>query len=215
MLQTARIQNSTSVRRDDAVFEPCSCRKELLYADTISEAAKRLNTLITNILKLSKLEQNTIMPNLTTFDICDQLVQSALMFESVWEERNIEFEADIADERKMITADCELLPLVWNNLLSNAFKFTESGGTVTLKEYSENGMIFVIVEDTGCGMSDKTKKHIFDKFYQGDTSHSAEGNGLGLSLALRVLQLSGGTIEVESTEGKGTSFKIALPDNGE
>ena len=152
------------------------------------------------------------MPNPTEFDLCDQLIQSALMYESVWEEKEIEFEADIADDRKFITADSDLLPLVWNNLLSNAFKFTEGGGSVTLREYSDNGIIYVIVEDTGCGISEAAKKHIFDKFYQGDTSRSTEGNGLGLALALRVLQLSGGTIDVESAEGKGTKFVVTLPE---
>ena len=178
--------------------------------DTITNAAKRLNALITNILKLNKLEKQRITPNVSAFDLCDQLVQSALLFESVWEEKGIEFEADIADERKMITADAELLPLVWNNLLSNAFKFTGQGGTVTLREYSEDGRVRVEVADTGCGMDEQTKKHIFDKFYQGDTSHSTEGNGLGLALALRVLQLSGGEIDVQSEPGKGTKFTVTL-----
>ena len=137
-------------------------------------------------------------------------MQSALLFESVWEEKGIEFEADIADERRLITADAELLPLVWNNLLSNSFKFTEKGGTVTLREYSGNGKVIVEVQDSGCGMDEQTKKHIFDKFYQGDTSHSTEGNGLGLALALRVLQLTGGEIDVQSEPGRGTKFIVTM-----
>ncbi len=205
----AVIQNSAEMLRRPGLTE--AQRRE--YVETITSASKRLNTLITNILKLNKLERQTITPNATEFDLCDQLVQSALMFETVWEEKDIEFEADIADERKLITADPELLPLAWNNLLSNAFKFTESGGTVTLREYSEGDKVFVIVQDTGCGMDEKTQKHIFDKFYQGDTSHSTEGNGLGLALAMRVLQLSGGEIAVESEPGKGTKFTVTLPDN--
>ncbi len=202
----AVIQNSAELLKKPGLSE--ETRQE--YVETITNAAKRLNTLITNILKLNKLEKQSITPNVTEFDLCDQLVQSALMFESVWEKKNIEFEADIADERKMITADAELLPLVWNNLLSNAFKFTESGGTVTLREYSGNGKVIVEVEDNGCGMDEKTRKHIFDKFYQGDTSHSTEGNGLGLALALRVLQLSDGEIDVQSEQGKGTKFIVTM-----
>ena len=124
--------------------------------------------------------------------------------------KKIEFEADIEDERKIIQADEELLPLVQNNLLSNAFKFTPEGGTVKLSERSENGTVIVTVEDSGCGMDAQTKKRIFDKFYQGDTSHSTEGNGLGLALALRVLQITGGTIEVESEVGKGSKFIVTL-----
>lgn len=204
----AVIQNSAEMLKKGGLPE----ERQQEYISTITEASKRLNSLITNILKLNKLERQTIVPNPTEFDLCDQLVQSALMFESVWEEKGIEFEADIADERKLITADSDLLPLVWNNLLSNAFKFTEKGGTVTLREYSENGSLYVIVEDTGCGMNEQTKKHIFDKFYQGDTSHSTEGNGLGLALVLRVLQLSDASCEVESNEGKGTRFVVTLPE---
>lgn len=204
----AVIQNSAEILQKSDLTE--ERRRE--YIDTISDASKRLNTLITNILKLNKLERQAIVPNVTEFDLCDQLVQSALLFESVWEEKQIEFNADLTDERKLITADGDLLPLVWNNLLSNAFKFTERGGSVTLREYTDNGKIYVIVEDTGCGMNEQTKKHIFDKFYQGDTSHSTEGNGLGLALALRVLQLSGGTCDVQSTLGEGTRFIVTLPE---
>lgn len=200
------IQNAAEMLKKPGLSE----EKRQEYVDTVTNAAKRLNTLITNILKLNKLEKQSIMPHVSAFDLCDQLVQSALLFESIWEEKSIEFEADIADEHRLITADAELLPLVWNNLLSNAFKFTEKGGTVTLREYSGNGKVIVEIEDTGCGMDEQTKKHVFDKFYQGDTSHSTEGNGLGLALALRVLQLSGGEIDVQSEPGKGTKFTVTL-----
>ncbi|MBQ8966385.1 HAMP domain-containing sensor histidine kinase [Ruminococcus sp.] len=202
----AVIQNSAEMLKKPDLSE----EKRQEYVDTVTTAAKRLNTLITNILKLNKLEKQSITPHVSEFDLCDQLVQSALLFESVWEEKGIEFEADIADERKLITADAELLPLLWNNLLSNAFKFTEQGGTVTLREYTEDGRVVVEVEDSGCGMDEQTKKHIFDKFYQGDTSHSTEGNGLGLALALRVLQLTGGEISVESETGKGAKFIVTM-----
>ena len=202
----AVIQNAAEVLKRQDVNEVQ--RKENI--DTITSAARKLNTLITNILKLNKLENQSITPHVSSFDVCEQLVQSAILFENVWEEKGIEFEADIADERKKIVADEELMPLLWNNLLSNAFKFTEKGGTVSLREYSENGKIYVIVEDSGCGMDEQTTKHIFDKFYQGDTSHSTEGNGLGLALAMRVLQLSGGTISVESSPGVGTKFTVIL-----
>ena len=202
----AVIQNSAELLKNENLSD--DKRKENI--DTITEAAKRLSSLITNILKLNKLEKQNIDPKLTEFDLCEQLVQSAILFENVWEEKQIEFEADIEDERKIIQADEELLPLVWNNLLSNAFKFTPEGGTVKLSERSENGTVIVTVEDSGCGMDAQTKKRIFDKFYQGDTSHSTEGNGLGLALTLRVLQITGGTIEVESEVEKGSKFIVTL-----
>lgn len=183
-------------------------RKE--YGESIESAAVRLSDLITNILKLNKLENQKISPEVKVYDVCRQLCECILQFEDTWEEKQIELEAEIEDEA-YIKADESLLELVWNNLLSNAVKFTEPGGVITVRQAFNENCVTVSVSDTGCGISKKSLQHIFDKFYQGDTSHSKEGNGLGLALVKRVLELMDGDIQVISEKGKGSTFTVTLP----
>ena len=184
--------------------------KQKEYAEVIFQTTKRLSELISNILKLNKLEKQAITPVAEEYDLCGQLAECAVNYEPVWEKKDIGFDADMEDSVK-ITADAALMELVWNNLLSNAVKFTEPGGTIKLTEQSDDSEIRVSVEDNGCGMTEETRKHIFDKFYQGDTSHAMAGNGLGLALALRVLQLNDYKIEVESEPGRGSKFTVIIP----
>ena len=180
------------------------------YAKEIEDAASRLSSLIGNILKLNKLEHQRITPQVEAYDVCRQLCESVFLFEDVMEEKGIELKADIEDVA-MIKADEELMELVWHNLLSNAVKFTERGGSITIRQMSDEDCIRVSVSDTGCGISKESINHIFDKFYQGDTSHSTEGNGLGLALVKRVLELMDGEIQITSEEGKGSTFLVTLP----
>ena len=158
---------------------------------------------------MNKLESQQIYPNVEKYDLGEQLCECMLEFESVWEEKNIEIETDIADEIA-IEADKELLSLVWNNLLSNALKFTDGGGEVSLKLFADEQFAYVQVKDTGCGMSAETGKNIFKKFYQGDTSHATKGNGLGLALVKRVIDICEGEISVSSQLGKGSTFSVRL-----
>ena len=195
---------STMLQSSDITEE-----KRLEYARAISDATGRLSELITNILKLNKLENQQIYPDKETYDLGEQLAECIVGFEDTWEKKNIELETDIDDDLQ-ITADKELLSLVWNNLLSNAFKFTEDGGTVKVTAHRVNGRVQIEVSDTGCGISEETGKHIFDKFYQGDTSHATKGNGLGLALVKRVIDICDAEIAVKSVLGKGTSFTVSF-----
>ena len=183
--------------------------KRIEYAKTITDASRRLADMMTNILKLNRLENQQIYPNLTTFDLGEQLCESLLQYESTWERKNVEIETDIA-ESVHVSADAELLSLVWNNLFSNAFKFTEDGGKVSLVLTADEKYATVKVTDTGCGMSAEVGAHIFEKFYQGDTSHATQGNGLGLPLVKRVVDIMQGEIGVESAIGVGTTFTVKI-----
>ena len=177
------------------------------YAKAISESARRLAQLITNILKLNKLENQQIFPQLDEYDLGEQLCNCLLQFEDVWERKNINIETGL-EENVRIRSDAELLSLVWNNLLSNAMKFTPDGGTVRVALKTEGTQVTVSVSDTGCGMTAEVGRHIFEKFYQGDTSHATQGNGLGLALVKRVVDILNGEISVQSIPGQGSTFTV-------
>ena len=183
--------------------------KRLEYAKSITDSTRRLSDLITNILKLNRLENQQIYPETKRFNLGEQLCECLLDFENVWEDKNIDIETEL-EEGVHVSSDPELLSLVWHNLFSNALKFTEPGGTVSLKLRSDGEWAVVQVSDTGCGISPKVGKHIFEKFYQGDTSHATQGNGLGLALVKRVADIVGGDISVSSELGKGSTFTVRI-----
>ena len=187
--------------------------KRIEYAKAITDASHRLSGMMTNILKLNRLENQQIYPNLQTFDLGEQLCESLLQYEGIWEKKNIEIQTDIADG-VTVFADAELLSLAWNNLFSNAFKFTEEGGSVTLILTADEAYATVKISDTGCGMSAEVGAHIFEKFYQGDSSHATQGNGLGLALVKRVVDIMQGEISVESEVGVGTTFTVRIKRGG-
>lgn len=183
--------------------------KRIEYAKGVTDGARRMADMMTNILKLNRLENQQIYPQTTEFDLGEQICECLLQYEGVWEKADIEIETDIAEDVK-VRADAELLGHVWNNLFSNAFKFTPSGGTVTVSLSAIYNYAVVKVQDTGCGMTPEVGAHIFEKFYQGDTSHSVQGNGLGLALVKRVIDIMQGEISVESVVGKGSIFTVKI-----
>lgn len=186
--------------------------KRLEYAKSVTEASKRLADLITNILKLNRLENQQIFPETREYNLGEQLCECLLYFEAAWEKKNLEIETEI-EEDVVINADYELLSVVWRNLFSNAVKFTEPEGKIYVGLRQEDKEVIVTVADTGCGMSEDVGKHIFEKFYQGDTSHASQGNGLGLALVKRIIDITGGEISIESTLGKGSTFRVRLRQN--
>lgn len=181
------------------------------YAKAISDNSKRLAGLISNILKLNKLENQTIFPSPEKYNLSEQICECLLSFENIWEEKNINIENDI-DDNIFIKSDSELLSLIWNNLFSNAFKFTENGGTVSVSLKKINDKIMFSVTDTGCGMNSETGSHIFEKFYQGDSSHLKEGYGLGLALVKRIVDILNGEISVKSKLGEGSTFTVGFDE---
>ena len=202
------IQNYSALMQDERTTD--LERKE--YSKSIYETSQNLSNLITNILKLNKLENQKIFLETSEYNLSEQLIECLLCFESIWEEKNINIDVDI-EEDLMLNADKELTSIIWNNLYSNAFKFTEDSGEVSINAKSENNFIIVSISDKGCGMSKDTGKHIFEKFYQGDTSHATNGNGLGLALVKRIIDIMNADIYIESTLGKGTTFTVKLDLN--
>ena len=201
----AVIQNyGTLLQAEDITDE-----QRLEYSKGVTDASRRMADMMTNILKLNRLENQQIYPQVTEFDLGEQLCECLLQYENVWEKAEIEIDTDIAED-VTVRADAELLGLVWNNLFSNAFKFTESGGKVSIALTATEHYAVVKVADTGCGMSSEVGAHIFEKFYQGDTSHSVQGNGLGLALVKRVIDIMQGEISVESVVGKGSVFTVKI-----
>ncbi len=181
------------------------------YLSSMHIAIERLNGLITNILRLNKLENQEIQSDFGRFDLSEALAEAALAFEGSIEKKGLLFECDL-QENVFVRSSKSYWDIVWNNLLSNAVKFTDEGGRVALTMKKQRNRAVVTVEDTGCGISAETGKRIFEKFYQGDTSHAGEGNGLGLALVKKVVDILGGEISVVSEEGKGSLFTITLKD---
>lgn len=185
-----------------------SDEKRVEYASALRRASERLSALVGNILKLTKLENGELELEREHFSIDSLLAECILVFEEKIEEKELELELNI--EEFSVISSASKLEIVFNNLISNAIKFTERGGKISVTLKKIGGDAFVSVSDSGIGISKEDGERIFEKFYQADSSHSAEGNGLGLPLVKRVVDILGGEINVESAPGEGSTFSVLL-----
>lgn len=200
------IQSYATLLQDDTLDN--ETRKK--YSETLISASKRITNLITDILKLNKLENQEIQEKKEEFNLTEALSESVIEFDNVIESKGLTIECDF-DEVTVLSVK-SLLEIVWNNLISNAIKFTDEGGLITVTLKKKGRDVEITVTDSGIGMSKETGARIFEKFYQGDCSHSVQGNGLGLALVKRVIDILGGEISVKSELGKGSTFSVLLKD---
>lgn len=178
------------------------------YVEKIIFNTQRLSSLTGSILLLSKLENQSIVSNKTAFDLDEQIRKSLLALEAQWDKKSIEFDIEM-DDTDFIGNEA-LLHHIWDNLLSNAIKFSDYGGEIRIRLANFNDKVVFTISDAGPGIDEDTQKHIFDKFYQGDSSHKQEGNGLGLALVIKIIDLEGGEISVKNNEDKGCTFTVVL-----
>nr|MBE6545353.1 HAMP domain-containing protein [Oscillospiraceae bacterium] len=178
------------------------------YTKTLISASRRLSDLVSNILELNRLENHNLKPQMERINLSDMLANTLISFEDRIEKKNIKLELVLPEI--FVFSSPTLLEIVWNNLISNALKFTDEGGAVSVKLSEQNGSAVVTVADTGCGMSREVGMRIFEKFYQADSSRASEGNGLGLALVKKVIDILGGEISVTSEVGKGSTFTVII-----
>ena len=200
------IQGYATLLQDRTLTED----EEQEYVDKILFNTNRLSELAGSILMLSKVENQTIPGEMQRYKLDEQIRQSLVMLEPKWSEKDIDLDIEL-DE--VCITNCEsLLMQVWLNIIGNAIKFSQTGGRISVRLTNGRDGIVVTVRDEGVGMSGETMKHIFEKFYQGDTSRKSEGSGIGLALVKKILDLCGGQISVTSAEGEGSTFRRLLPE---
>lgn len=179
------------------------------YLGIIVEESARLSKLASNTILLSKLSSQQIVTDTEEYDLSEQLRQCAIILSKSWLDKKIEFSGEFPTA--MFVGNRELMQHLWLNILSNAVKYTPTGGEITAEVIPQDDSIVVQITDTGEGMSSETLEHLFDPYYQGDASHSRQGLGLGLSIAKRIVELCSGTITVQSELGTGSHFTVTLP----
>lgn len=178
------------------------------YVEKILYNTNRLSSLVGNILLLSRLENQQIPTNRTRYRLDEQIRHSIVALDPVWEKKDIVFDAEL--ERLEYLGNESMMYHVWDNLIGNAIKFSPDGGTVRIRLAQREEQILFTIENSGAGLSEEAQKHIFDKFYQADSSHRQEGNGLGLALVKRILVIENGRIGVENLPEGGCRFTVTL-----
>ena len=183
------------------------------YVEKIIFNTRRLSGLVGNILLLSKLENQSIEKDQTLYRLDEQIRRSIVAAEQGWVNKDIDLDVDM--ESVEYLGSEWLMYHVWDNLIGNAIKFDPPGGLLRIRLFTRDNKIIFTVEDSGPGLSEKTKRHLFDKFYQEDSSHKQEGNGLGLALVKRIVTITGGTIEAENRKEGGCRFTVTLENKKE
>lgn len=199
------IQGFTKLLDDDNLSK--EERKD--YIGVITEESDRLLNLSTNILKLSKLQHQDKITKIEQIDISEQIIKTVSLLEPKWDEKNLDFSVDL--KSVYFDGDEDLLFQVWTNLIDNAIKFSNQNGKISIKLEERNKRIIVKIKDNGIGMDKEELEKVYTRFYQVDRSHSGEGSGLGLSIVKRIIELSNGNMEIESTKNVGTTITVELP----
>ncbi len=180
------------------------------YVEKILFNTGRLSSLVSNILLLSKIENQSIQAKRELFSLDEQIRETIVALETAWAPKNIELDVDLDSVK--YNGNEIMMRHIWSNLISNAIKFTPENSTVSIRLQNQKDKFIFSVTDQGEGLSDEAQKHLFDKFYQADTSHKSEGNGLGLALVKQILDIDGGDITAENVNGGGCRFTVTLYD---
>ncbi len=199
------IEGYATLLQDDSL----SAEEREEYLKKITDTTRRLSDMTGNILMLSRLETQKITPLSTEFELDEQIRCAILELESLWSEKNLELDIEL-DSVKCV-APKELIYHVWLNLISNAIKFTEPFGTISMQLNESDQSAVFSISDTGIGLSSEEQKHVFERFYQADRSHNSKGNGLGLALVKHIVGVCDGTVSVESEKGVGSIFTVTIP----
>lgn len=191
------------------IEKECSSEQQEEYLKIIRDESERLSNLAKNTILLSKLSSQQMITSQEEYNLGEQLRQCAIILSPEWMKKKITFDGDFSNIK--YRGNKELMQHLWLNIIGNSVKYTPNGGDITAKLIQKKDVIEVIVKDSGEGMTEEVLEHLFDPYYQGDTSHASKGLGLGLAIAKRIVELCNGTISVKSELGVGSQFMITLP----